>query len=239
MKKIESFNFQEGDRIYNKYEIIELLGDGWQGEVYLVREISTGIERAAKFFFPHRNKYGRTSKLYAKKLHKLKNCGLLIQYYGQDTLFIDGQEVVFLISEYIEGEILSEYLKRQSGNRLNPFTALHLLHALAKGMEAVHRMKEYHGDLHTDNIIVERSGLSFQLKVLDLFNWGRASGENIHHDVVDMINVFYEVLGGKKHYANLPDEIKDICGGLKKSLILKKFNTAGKLRGYIENMEWK
>ena len=39
-------------------------------------------------------------------------------------------------------------------------------------------------------------------------------------------------------YANLPPEIKKICCGLKKSLILQKFKTAGKLREYLENMEW-
>ena len=35
-----------------------------------------------------------------------------------------------------------------------------------------------------------------------------------------------------------PSEIKAICCGLKKSLISKKFRTAGKLRQYLENMRW-
>ena len=31
---------------------------------------------------------------------------------------------------------------------------------------------EYHGDLHDDNIIVRRHGLSFDLKLVDMFPWG-------------------------------------------------------------------
>ncbi|MBW2987840.1 serine/threonine protein kinase, partial [Candidatus Woesearchaeota archaeon] len=65
-----------------------------------------------------------------------------------------------------------------------------------------------------------------------------ASSEQIKSDVVELIHIFYEVLGGKKHYHNLPPEIKDIICGLKRSLITKKFKTAGKLREYLENMEW-
>jgi serine/threonine protein kinase len=236
--KIESFGFEPGEVIYGKYEIVELLGKGWEGEVYVIKELETGIEKAAKFFYPQKNMRGKASKFYAKKLHKLRNCNIIIQYYAQDTLYIEGEPIVFLISEFIEGELLSEFLKRQPGQRLNPFTALHLLHALAKGIEDVHRLKEYHGDLHTDNIIIQKSGLGFDLKLLDLYHWGSASAEQIKDDVVELIHIFYEVLGGKKHYAKLPTEIKEIICGLKRSLITNKFKTAGKLREYIENMEW-
>ena len=162
MKKIESFNFKPKDIIYSKYEIICLLGKGWEGEVYLVKELATGIERAAKFFFPHRNIANRASKFYANKLYKLRDCEIIIQYYSQDVIYIEGKPVTFLISDFIDGIILSKFLEKQPGKRLPPFAALHLLHALASGMECVHRMKEYHGDLHTDNIIVQRSGLKFE-----------------------------------------------------------------------------
>jgi len=238
VRKIESFDFQPGETIHSKYEILDFLGKGWEGEVYLVKELATGIERAAKFFYPHHNKRDKSSKFYAKKLHKLRNCDIIIQYYGQDVWYIDGQPVTYLISEYTQGELLSEFLKGQPGKRLNPFAALHFLHALASGVDAIHRMKEYHGDLHTDNIIVQRYGLRFQLKLLDFYPWGRSTGEHLQDDVVEMIRIFHETVGGQKHYANLPPEVKDIICGLKRSLILQKFKSAGKLRAYIENMEW-
>ena len=55
MKEITRFRFKPGDDIADKYEVIRLLGAGWEGEVYLVNERRTGIARTAKLFFPKRN----------------------------------------------------------------------------------------------------------------------------------------------------------------------------------------
>jgi hypothetical protein len=69
-----------------------------------------------------------------------------------------------------------------------------------------------------------------------MFHWGTARPENIRDDVCDLIRIFYDCMGGKKHYAGLPREVKEICCGLKRTLIVKKFKHAGRLRQYIENM---
>ena len=241
MKKklvVDSFQFHPGHRLAKKYEIIRQLGQGWEGEVYLVKELLTGIERAAKFFYPQRNQNNKALLFYAKKLHKLRHCPILIQYYTQERIPFKGTEISFLVSDFVEGGVLSGFLKRQKGRRLNPFQALHLLHSLASGIESIHNMKEYHGDLHTDNIIIHRFGLSYDLKLLDMFHWGPGRTENIHNDVCDLIRIFYDALGGQKFYSKQPPEVKAICCGLKKSLILKKFRTAGQLREYLETMQW-
>ena len=52
------------------------------------------------------------------------------------------------------------------------------------------------------------------------------------------VEIFYEAVGGRRLYARQPSEVKAICCGLKRSLILKKFRTAGQLRQYLETMEW-
>ena len=43
--RIWSFNLHCGDCLAGKYQVVTLLGAGWEGEVYLVRERGTGIER--------------------------------------------------------------------------------------------------------------------------------------------------------------------------------------------------
>jgi serine/threonine protein kinase len=237
-KRIDRIEFEPGEILVDRYEIIHRLGSGWEGEVYLIRELTTGIDRTAKFFFPHRNPKDRAAQFYAKKLHKLRHCPIVIQYYSQEHVLYEGARVAMLISEFVEGEILSEFLNRQPGKRLAPFQALHLLHALASGIECIHQSGDYHGDLHTDNIIVQRFGLGFDLKLLDMYQWGAAKGENIREDVINMVHIFYESLGGKRTYANQPAPVKEIVCGLKRSLILKKFRRAGQLRTHLETMAW-
>lgn len=236
--RIRSFGFEPGRRLAGKYEVLSYLGSGWQGEVYRIREIDTDIERAAKIFFPERNVNNSTSITYARKLHKLRECPVLIQYHTQETITVRKQPVTVLVSEYVEGELLSAYLKRFPKGRLPLFHGIHLLHALAVGIESIHHLGEYHGDLHAENIIVRRLGLSFDLKLLDLFHWGRASRANRNEDICNLIRVFYDAIGGREIYSKHPQEIREICCGLKRSLILKRFPTASDLRVHLETQAW-
>ena len=80
--RIDSFEFEAGRTLGGRYEVIDKLGSGWEGEVYRVREVRTGIQRAAKIFFPHRNERDRAARFYARKLHKLRDCHMVIHYHG-------------------------------------------------------------------------------------------------------------------------------------------------------------
>jgi len=237
-RKIDQFDLQPGRIIANKYEVLEKLGEGWEGEVYKIIERDMKIVRAAKLFYPQRNPRDRTARHYAKKLHNLRHCSMIIQYHTREVIRFRRTPITVLISEYVDGERLTDFINRQRGKRLPPFQAVHLLHALACGMEQIHFSREYHGDLHTDNIIINRYGLGFDLKVIDFYHWPAPKRENIQSDIVDMIRIFYDLLGGARHYRNLPECIKKICCGLRHGLILKKFPTTSRLRDYLETMNW-
>lgn len=232
--RITAFDLPPGRRIGSRYEVVERLGKGWEGEVYKVVERGTGICRAAKAFYPHRNLNDKAVSFYARKLDRLRNCPIMIQYLHSETLRYRGMPVTCLISDFVEGEIVADFVKRQPGKRLQPFEAMHLLHALALGVEQIHSKGEYHGDLHDGNMIVARRGIFFDVRLVDLYHWGRPSAANIKHDVACLVRVLYDITGGRKRYASQPQEIKDICRGMRESLITKRFPTARHLREWLE-----
>ncbi len=236
--KINSFDFEPGRKLGGKYEVMSKLGEGWEGEVYLVKENATGIERAAKFFFPHRNPQDKALNFYAKKLHKLRNCRTLIHYITHEKFRFKNTPLTFLVSDYIEGEILLDLLKRQPGKRLDYFQGLHLLYSLALAVEEIHKLRDYHGDLHSGNVMVRHLGLGFDVKLLDFYPLGTSKKEGIKDDICDVIKIFYDSIGGRKWYAKHPPVVKSICCGLKRGLILKKFRTISTLRKHLETMTW-
>lgn len=236
--EIESFDLAPGRTLARKYEVVSRLGGGWEGEVYRIREKSTGIERAAKLFFPQRNIRNKAARFYARKLHNVRDCPIVIHYHTEETITIRKTPITVLVSEYVEGEILSEFLKRQPGGRIHAFQALHLLHALVVGMECVHRAREFHGDLHSENIIIERYGLTFNLKILDFYQWAAPKREGYQDDLCDLVRVFYDSLGGARFYAKQPASVKQIVLGLKRSLILKRYPTMTHLRQHLETLRW-
>ena len=237
-QRIRRFDFEPGTLLADKYEVVELLGSGWEGEVYKVVERRTSIVRAAKLFDPRRNPRNRTLRFYARKLHKLRHCPILIQYHAVEPLESEQGPVAMMLSDFVEGELLSSFLKRFPGKRLTPFAGLHLLHALARGVEPIHELGEYHGDLHTDNVIVSRFGLRFELRLIDLIRGHDSLARNQRADIFDVIYLMWESLGGRRTYSRHPEVVKYICCGLKRSLIRRKFPTIGHLRRHLETLSW-
>lgn len=238
LSKIKSFDFHQGKILNNKFEVISKLGSGWEGEVYRVMEIDTKIERAAKFFYPARNKNNRTVKKYAQKLHKLRACNSLIKYIGKEKLRFKGEEITYLLSDYIEGYTLDTYINSWHDGAMNYYQALHLFYSIVKAVEEIHINKEWHGDIHSDNIIVQKVSLNYELKLIDVFHTTKGVKGSILDDVYFLIDVLYELIGGKKYYKDQPEIIKLICCGRKKTLIAKKFRNATALRVFLENRNW-
>jgi tRNA A-37 threonylcarbamoyl transferase component Bud32 len=237
-KAVRRFDFAPGRKIAGKYEIERLLGSGWEGEVYAIIERTTGIRRAAKFYYPHRDPTGKAAIAYARKLDALRHCPILMQYHHQEIAWVKKRKVTIVISELVEGQKLSEFLQTQRNHALSAFEALHVLYALARGIAPIHARGEYHGDIHDDNIMIRRQGITFDLKLIDFFDLGKPTRGKIHKDVLNLVEVFHVIVGGRERYAKQPKVVKDIIRGLKDSLILQRFQSAGDLQRHLENLQW-
>ena len=236
--KPKRFDFPTGKSVAGKYTVERPLGSGWEGEVYVIVERATGIRRAAKFYYPHRDPMGKSAIAYARKLDALRHCPILMQYHHQETTYVKRRKVIVVVSELVEGQKLSEFLAKQEDRRLSTFEALHVLHSLAKGIAPIHARGEYHGDIHDDNIMIRRQGINFEVKLLDFFDLGKPTRAKIHKDVLNLVQVFHILVGGRESYSMQPRVVKDVIRGLKDSLILERFQTAGDIQRHLETVEW-
>src|ERR1044071_10140416 len=100
--KLKRFDFSPGKVVAGKYTVDRPLGSGWEGEVYAIIERTTGIRRAAKFYYPHRDPMGKAAIVYARKLDAPRHCPLLMQYHHQEIAYFRRKKVTVVISELVE-----------------------------------------------------------------------------------------------------------------------------------------
>jgi hypothetical protein len=55
---------------------------------------------------------------------------------------------------------------------------------------------------------------------------------------LNLIQVFHTIVGGRERYTKQPRVVKEIIRGLKDSLILERFHSAGDIQRHLENLEW-
>ena len=236
--RVSAFDLPAGRRIGPQYEVVRPLGGGREGEVYQIQDRDTGIYRAAKLFYPHRDPKNRAAVWYARKLDKLRHCPIVLQYHHRQLVRVAGHNILCLISEFCEGAPLGSWANMHPGRRLHPYVALHAFHTLVAGIELIHAAGEYHADIHSQNILIAPQGMRFDLRLVDFYNWGQPTRQKQQQDILDAIFLLYEILGGRRYYANLPQQIRWICCGLKHGLILRRFPTIRELRLHLETFSW-
>ncbi len=237
MAKAIGFGLDRGDRLTWRYEVIERLGAGTEGEVYKIREKATGLFRAAKLYF-ERRRGGRTAIRYARKLDALRDCDIVVKYLHTEEVRIGDRFIYCLISEYFDGGSLEDLLTTYRGKRMPAFEALNLIYELTKGVAEIHARKEFHGDLHAGNIFVERRGVAFHLRTIDFHEWGRSPAEERRADIIAIVRLLYDLTGGRAHYRKQIPPVRQICLGLRSDLILEKFPSIYHLRAHLETFEW-
>ncbi|HVG17425.1 MAG TPA: serine/threonine-protein kinase, partial [Blastocatellia bacterium] len=145
-------------QLFPHYEILEKLGEGAGGEVYLAEDTRLGRQVALKLLPAS---YGYDPELRARFLKdasaaaSLRSPNIVMIY---DLGERDGR--IFTVMEHVQGELLSAKLK---GGPLSPREATDLALQAADALDAAHSRGVIHGDIKSSNLIVTGRGL---LKVL-------------------------------------------------------------------------
>ena len=141
--------------VRGKYRIINKLGQGGMGEVYLAEHLMLGGKIALKFLAADLSRSPRFIKrfrLEAKAAYQLKHPNIVeVTDLDQDE---DG--TLFIAMEYVEGASLRSVLQQHAPAGLPPVRALDFAREVASGLAAAHERGIIHRDIKPENILIAR-----------------------------------------------------------------------------------
>ena len=154
----ESFALQKGQQ-FGAYSILDHLGTGGMGEVYLARDSRLARTVALKILSSDIAGDQRRMQRFrqeAKMASSLNQPNILTIYeFGQ----VDN--LTFLAAEYVEGETLREYLRKKP--KLGE--VLEITVQMLAALDAAHEAKIVHRDMKPENVMIRRR--DHVVKVLD------------------------------------------------------------------------
>jgi len=208
---------KKGETLDNRYRIIEKLGEGGMGEVYKAYDQELGKNVAIKLLKPEALSDDKATDQFKKEVR-------LSQELRHDNItatfdFKRSEEFPYLVMEYVEGQILTNYIYKQPNHQLDEGTFLKLASQILDGVEHAHEKGIIHRDLKSSNIMISDNG---QVKIMDFGiaaslreTYSRSTGRpitiSIHFASPEQINgeppsesmdiyslgcVFYEMLAG-------------------------------------------
>ena len=142
-----------------QYEVVEAIGAGGMGEVYLARDTKLGRDVAIKVlpeeFARDKDRLERFQRE-ARLLAQVNHANIATLYGLEEH---DGQK--FIVMELVEGETLAERIAK---GRIPIDEAIPLFIQIAEGLEAAHEKGIVHRDLKPGNIKIGPDG---KPKILD------------------------------------------------------------------------
>jgi len=200
--------------IIGHYRIVEKIGAGGMGEVYLAEDIELNRKVALKFLPPHlcqdadcRARFKREAQAAAKLSHpNIITIHEVSEYNGRP----------YFVMEYIEGESLADFIKKRD-NSLDKIIDLSI--QICEGLNKAHQAGIIHRDIKPSNILIDPDGrakiLDFGLAALkgdkkltktgstlgtiNYMSPEQTRGENLDHrsDIFSLGVILYEMIAGQ------------------------------------------
>jgi len=145
----------------DRYVLLDLIGQGGMGRVYLARDTRLNRRVALKILSPERinnpraiARFQREARVGAQLQHEH-----LVRIYD----FGESNARFYLVMEYIEGKTIGNLISEQGP--MPPAAAVRLVRQVALGLEHIHRKGLIHRDVNPYNIMVTHDGTA---KLADL-----------------------------------------------------------------------
>jgi len=142
------------------YNIIEKLGEGGMGIVYLAED--TKLERKVAIKFLPRNIASNSDE--RKRFEIEAKAAAALNHPNIATIHAieHSEDDVFIVMEYIEGQTLQE--KISADRQLPPADCVDMAIQIAAGLQAAHEKGIVHRDIKSSNIMITEKG---QVKIMD------------------------------------------------------------------------
>ncbi|OQC41330.1 MAG: Serine/threonine-protein kinase PrkC [Deltaproteobacteria bacterium ADurb.Bin058] len=159
---------ESGDQI----RVGRFISGGGQGEAYVATKGKSGQKGVLKVFhqqFVNSNTLKRLRFLLGKQLHT--ECPVL---FAPVDLLVDGN-ILGHYTPFAEGQSLEHFLGQPNSTFIQQ---IQLAIALAHAISVMHNKNIAHGDLHSENLIIERVGSVLKLHVIDFDNFNAFNHSN-------------------------------------------------------------
>ncbi|MEC9396649.1 MAG: protein kinase, partial [Myxococcota bacterium] len=154
-----------GTHLGGQYRLIDLLGDGGMGAVYLARDVLLGRRVAIKSLRPPDSiaHDPRARAEYIQMFQRDATSTARLNHPNIVTIHNTGvhEGIPFMVLEYLEGESLDEILERGA---LGEEEATRVAGTLARALAYAHERGVIHRDIKPANIFITKQG---QVKLLD------------------------------------------------------------------------
>ncbi len=176
-----------GDVVGDKYTIVEKIGSGGMGDVYLGLNETIGQKVAIKFL---NEKFTSDESIILRFLNEARSY-CMINHPNAVTLLDYGQHdngALFLITEYIKGKQLTELVQQNAP--LSSGTIISIGAQVCEVLSAAHRQGVIHRDLKPDNLmLIPGARGQYAVKVLD-FGIAKIADDNVESPMTETGSVF-------------------------------------------------
>lgn len=154
-----------GKMVGGRYRVIQQLGEGGMGQVYLAEHVRMKRKSAIKIMRPALVHEPEALQRFTREAENASK----INHPNVASIFDFGETeegLVYLAMEFIEGESLSALLKREIA--MHPVVAADIVAQASDALNAAHELGILHRDIKPDNIMVsKRPDGTFVVKLVD------------------------------------------------------------------------
>jgi serine/threonine protein kinase len=154
-----------GSEVDGRYRVLELIGEGGMGKVYLAQHIEIGKRVALKVLHPSYSRMPDLVERFRREARAASKIGHpnIVDVTDSGTT-ADGS--VYFVMEYLEGVELGSVIEREGA--LEVARALRIAGQICRALSAAHREGIIHRDLKPENVyLITREGTADVVKVLD------------------------------------------------------------------------